>query len=356
MADIFRFRKNFLKKKQLFYHFWVFYPQRELPIDINHANMHQNDIDEYPFIVHTSSKLTIATRKSPLALWQANYAAMQINTVLPNITIEILGFSTRGDEHLNTSLSKIGGKGLFTKELEHALLTGQADLAVHSMKDLPVDITDDLTITAVCGREDPRDVWISPQYPNWHMLPKGARIGTSSLRRQMQLLALRPDVEVVPLRGNIGTRLTKLDEGNFDGIILAAAGLIRMQLQNHIADYFSMDAMLPAIGQGILGLQIASANHELADKLKPLNCMTTWHCLTAERALSRTLGASCQTPLAGFASIVGQTLQLRAKLGSPDAQKILSIEKIAPVQDADALGQAVATEFLELGGAALIAQ
>lgn len=295
------------------------------------------------------SKLTIATRKSPLALWQANYVARQINTFLPNINIEVLGLSTRGDEQLETDLSKIGGKGLFTKELEQALLSGEADLAVHSMKDIPVDTTDTLAITAVCKREDPRDVWVSHTYPNWHELPKNARVGTSSLRRQMQLLALRPDLTIFPLRGNIGTRLAKLNEGNYDGIILAAAGLIRLELENKIASRFSFDEMLPAVGQGILGLQIAKQNTELAALLKPINCEQTWQCLMAERTVSQILGTSCQTPFAAFANIDQQHLHLRAKLGSKDCQHIIKTEATLPLEDAKALGTMVANQLYAEG-------
>lgn len=320
--------------------------------------MLQNDffkpVRENQFIVHPRSKLIIATRKSPLAMWQANFVAMQINTFLPDIDVELVGYSTRGDQLLNTSLNKIGGKGLFTKELEQALLQGHADIAVHSMKDLPVDAVDSLTITAVCRRDDPRDVWISPHYLSLQALPKAARVGTSSLRRQMQLLALRPDIEVLPLRGNIGTRLDKLNAGEFDGIILAAAGLIRMKLEKHIKYYFNLDEMLPAIGQGILGLQIAKNNHALAEKLKPLNCVDTWQCLVAERALSQMLGASCQTPLAGFTEITAQGLRMRAKLGSADGQTIIPVEAIAALHEAQSLGQTVAEQLLTQGGAALL--
>ncbi len=309
---------------------------------------------EYQFTVHPNSKLVIATRKSPLAMWQANFVAQQIQTFLPDIQVELVGFSTKGDEILNTSLNKIGGKGLFTKELEQALLLGHADMAVHSMKDLPVDAVDNLTITAVCRREDPRDVWISAKYPTWQSIPKGARIGTSSLRRQMQLLALRPDIEVVSLRGNIGTRLDKLHAGEYDAIILAAAGLIRMGLKKQIQYYFSLDEMLPAIGQGILGLQILKNNVTLANRLKPLNCEHTWQCLLAERALSQRLSANCQTPLAGFASLTEQGLYLQAKLGSPDGKIMISACATAAVQDAPMLGRQLAEQLLSQGGTELL--
>lgn len=274
---------------------------------------------------------------------------MQINTFLPDINIEVLGLSTRGDEQLETDLSKIGGKGLFTKELEQALLNGTADLAVHSMKDIPVDTTDTLTITAVCEREDPHDVWVSQHYSNWHLLPKNARVGTSSLRRQMQLLALRPDLTIIPLRGNIGTRLAKLNEGKYDGIVLAAAGLIRLGLENKIVSRFSFDEMLPAVGQGILGLQIAKDNTELAALLKPINCENSWQCLMAERRVSEILGTSCQTPFAAFANIDEQHLHLRAKLGTKDCQHIIKTAATLPLTDAKALGTLVANQLYAAG-------
>lgn len=301
------------------------------------------------------SKLTIATRKSPLALWQAEYVAKQISVFLPTLSIEVKGFSTSGDEKLDTSLNKIGGKGLFTKELEQALLDGTADLAVHSMKDLPVDTIPELSITAVCRRGDPSDVFVSDKYKHWQALPSGAKVGTSSLRRKMQLIQLRPDLDIVSLRGNIQTRLNKVHSGDLDAIILAAAGLMRLGLEEEIQYRFTLEEMLPAIGQGVIGIQIRQADLELAHSLMPINCQQTWLCLLAERALSQQLNASCEMPLAGFARIVEDRLELSAKLGASDNATMIEGHVEVPMLQAATAGEKVAKQLFALGAADLIA-
>ena len=244
--------------------------------------------------------LTIATRESRLALWQAEHVKSLL--ALQGHTVKLLGMTTRGDQILDRSLSKVGGKGLFVKELETALETGDADLAVHSLKDVPMDLPEGFTLACVMAREDPRDAFVSSRYRTFAELPKGAIVGTSSLRRLVLLRALRPDLKIESLRGNLDTRLRKLDEGHFDAIVLAAAGLKRLGLSNRIAAVFEPGEMLPAAGQGALAIETRTAGLDVASALAPLVHMPSWLAVTAERAVSRTLGGSCSMPLAAHAT------------------------------------------------------
>ncbi|MGY8817438.1 MAG: hydroxymethylbilane synthase, partial [Pseudomonadales bacterium] len=242
-------------------------------------------------------KITIASRESPLAMWQAEHIKTQLNNLYPYLSIYIKGFKTQGDIILDQSLATIGGKGLFIKELEQALLKKEADLAVHSMKDLPMDIYEDFQLSAITAREDPRDAFISLKYKSLDDMPDGAIVGTSSLRRQSQIKAKYPSLIIEPLRGNLQTRLSKLKKGQYGAIILAAAGLIRLDLQDQITMYIDKNVSIPAVGQGALGIEILSSNTELDLLLKPLNDDDTSRCVLAERMVSRSLAGSCTVPL-----------------------------------------------------------
>ena len=295
--------------------------------------------------------LTIATRESRLALWQAEHVKALLEQ--HGHTVTLLGMTTRGDQILDRTLSKVGGKGLFVKELEVALEEGRADLAVHSLKDVPMELPEGFVLGAVMAREDPRDAWVSPQYAHWQDLPQGARVGTSSLRRVVLLRALRPDLCIEPLRGNLDTRLRKLDDGGYDGIVLAAAGLKRLGLASRIRHIFEPEEMLPAAGQGALGIEVRANRPELQAVLAPLVDTATWLRVSAERAVSRAMGGSCSMPLAAFATLDGQRLQLRAAWGDAEqAAPLLRAEAVADVQslaDAAALGLVVATELQRQG-------
>jgi hydroxymethylbilane synthase len=303
---------------------------------------------------------TIATRESRLALWQAEHVRDLLEQRF-GWAVPLLGMTTRGDQILDRALSKVGGKGLFVKELETALKEGRAHLAVHSLKDVPMVLPDGFVLAAVLEREDPRDAWVSPQFDSLQALPLGARVGTSSLRRVVQLKALRPDLTVLPLRGNLDTRLRKLDEGEFDAIVLAAAGLKRLGLGARIRRAIDSDEMLPAAGQGALGLEVRSDATALIETLASLGDAPTWLAVHAERAVSRALGGSCSMPLAAYAQWQGGELRLRALLGHPlDAsQPLLRAEAVAAVADtvqAEALGQHVAQSLRQHGGDVLLAQ
>jgi hydroxymethylbilane synthase len=271
-------------------------------------------------------KIVIATRESILALWQANFIRDRLLELYPQTEISIFGMTTRGDQILDTSLSKIGGKGLFIKELEQALKDRSADIAVHSMKDVPMDVPAGFTLAAIAKREDPRDAFISNQYANLDALPSGSVVGTSSLRRESQLRARFPHLRVRPLRGNVQTRLRKLDEGQFEAIILAAAGLKRLGLTVRITALLSPDLSLPAVGQGALGIECRTDRPDLIEFLQPLHHLETAQCIEAERAMSRALGGSCQVPLGGFAEIEGEVLRLRGFVASPDGTRMISSE------------------------------
>jgi hydroxymethylbilane synthase len=291
--------------------------------------------------------LTIATRESRLAMWQAEHVR-DLLTARFGVEVRLLGMTTRGDQVLDRSLSKVGGKGLFVKELEAALEVGQADLAVHSLKDVPMDLPLGFALAAVLEREDPRDALVSPHYPDLAALPPGACVGTSSLRRVAQLAAQRPDLRVEPLRGNLDTRLRKLDEGQYDAIVLAAAGLVRLGLAGRIRTRFEAAQMLPAAGQGALGIEVRAADGPLRDALATLIDRPTWLAVHAERSVSRGLGGSCSMPLAAHGSWQGDTLNLAAALGhTHDPRRpLLVVHASAAVADtaaAEGLGaQAVA--------------
>jgi hydroxymethylbilane synthase len=272
------------------------------------------------------SQIIIATRESALALWQANFIRAQLAKLYPQTESKILGMTTRGDQILDVSLSKIGGKGLFIKELEQALEDRRADIAVHSMKDVPMDMPAGYVLAAIAEREDPRDAFVSNQYAGLDELPPGSVVGTSSLRRESQLRARFPHLQVQPLRGNVQTRLRKLDEGQFAAIILAAAGLKRLGLAGRITALLSPEVSLPAVGQGALGIECRSDRTDLIKLMKPLHHLPTAQCVEAERAMSRALGGSCEVPLGGFAEINGGVLRLRGFVASQDGSSVISDE------------------------------
>jgi hydroxymethylbilane synthase len=301
----------------------------------------------------------IATRESRLALWQAQHVRALLAAQC-GLNASLLGMTTRGDQILDRSLSKVGGKGLFVKELETALEEGHADLAVHSLKDVPMDLPSGFVLAAVLEREDPSDAFVSPRFQAWQALPQGARVGTSSLRRVVQLKHLRPDLRIEPLRGNLDTRLRKLDEGQYDAIVLAAAGLIRLELADRIRARFSFHEMLPAAGQGALAIELRESDAALRRALESLIHQPTWLAVHAERAVSRTLGGSCSVPLAAFARWERDELVLRAALGhaGDTAQPLLQADtrgRPADAMAASALGEAVAARLREQGAAAYLA-
>ena len=308
--------------------------------------------------VPAATTWVIATRESRLALWQAEHVRDLLQTRFGR-TVQLLGMTTQGDQILDRALSKVGGKGLFVKELEVALEAGRAHLAVHSLKDVPMELPAGFALAAVLEREDPRDALVSPRHASLAALPQGAVVGTSSLRRLVQLRALRPDLRIEPLRGNLDTRLRKLDEGQYDAIILAAAGLKRLGLAERIREYIDTNAMLPAAGQGALGLETRQHSADLNEALHSLAHLPTWLAATAERAVSRALGGSCSMPLAAYADWLSPgTLRLRARLGHPEQAGIVSTEQhaaIGTLTEADQLGQAVAAALRAEAGEAWIA-
>lgn len=300
------------------------------------------------------SHIRIATRRSPLALWQANFVKESIHKHHPNINVEMVLIVTEGDKNLTSSLAKIGGKGLFIKELEIALRERRADIAVHSMKDMTVHLPEDLTLATFYPREDVRDAFVSERYKTLQSLPHAAIVGTSSLRRQAQLLALRPDLIIKPLRGNVNTRLDKLARGDFDAIILASAGLIRLGLQDKIKQYISIDEMLPAVAQAIIGVECRADDAATIALMQTLNCPQSTACITAERSMNQQLGGTCSTPIAGLATMQQQQLHLHGRVLSPDGKIILNAIATSPIEDAATLGIKVATQLLEQGAAKII--
>ena len=298
--------------------------------------------------------LRIATRKSPLALWQAEHAAAALTAAHPGLRVEIVGMTTKGDRILDAPLAKVGGKGLFVKELEQGMLTGQADIAVHSMKDVPVDFPEGLHLAVILEREDPLDALVSNRFESLDALPAGARVGTSSLRRQCQLAARRPDLRIEPLRGNVNTRLAKLDGGDYDAIILAAAGLIRLGFQSRIRARISPQDSLPAIGQGAIGIECRTDDPRVNTLISPLHHGDTALRVRAERAMNARLHGGCQVPIAGHATLAGGTLHLRGLVGTPDGTRILRAEAEAPSSDPESLGAAVAAELLAQGADAIL--
>lgn len=293
----------------------------------------------------------IATRESRLALWQAEHVKALLEQ--RGHEVSLLGMTTKGDQILDRSLSKVGGKGLFVKELELALEEGRADIAVHSLKDVPMDLPEGFALACVMEREDPRDAFVSPNHASPAALPQGAVVGTSSLRRMVLLRALRPDLKIEPLRGNLDTRLRKLDEGQYDAIVLAAAGLKRLGLGSRIRGVFEPAEMLPAAGQGALGIEVRTGRADLVDALAPLAHQATWLAVAAERAVSRAMGGSCSMPLAAFATWEGEYLRLEAAWGDPEGSAALvrarSAGAVADLTQAGALGEEVAGRLRAAG-------
>lgn len=298
-------------------------------------------------------RLTIATRESPLALWQAHHIAAQIRALYPKTEVVLLGMTTQGDQILDKTLDKIGGKGLFIKELETALQEGRADLAVHSMKDVPYQLPDGFALAAIGPREDPCDAFVSNSYASLADMPAGSRVGTASLRREAQLRARYPSLHIVPVRGNVQTRLAKLSRGDFDGMILAAAGLVRLELAHIIRERLTPEISLPAVGQGALGIEVCAGRADLHHWLAPLNDAGTAECVQAERALSRELQGSCSVPLAAYCVRVEGRLWLRAMVATRDGTQVLRAE--GQGLDAQDLGQRVAARLLEQGAAEILA-
>lgn len=293
--------------------------------------------------------LRIATRQSKLALWQAEHVKSRLQSLHPGLEVELVGFTTRGDKILDTPLAKIGGKGLFVKELESALLEDRADLAVHSMKDVPMEFPEGLELAVICEREDPTDALVSNRYGSLDELPAGSRIGTSSLRRQCQLRARRPDLDVHWLRGNVQTRLGKLDQGEFDAIVLATSGLIRLELQDRIAQRLAPEWSLPAGGQGALGIEIRSNDAATNELIQPLSHEASALCVRAERALNRRLEGGCQVPIACYAVLEGDQIWLRGLVGDPDGTELFEVEGRGAVKEPESLGIRLAEELLAQG-------
>ncbi|RZG86142.1 hydroxymethylbilane synthase [Acinetobacter venetianus] len=298
--------------------------------------------------------LKIATRQSPLALWQAEHIRSRLNALYPDLTVELVKFVTQGDKILDTPLAKIGGKGLFVKELEAALLDGRADLAVHSMKDVPMHLPEGLSLAVICEREDPLDAFVSNQYQHFDELPQGAKVGTSSLRRKCQILQQRPDLEIIDLRGNVGTRLSKLDDGLYDAIILASAGLKRLGLEERIRHCLTPVVSLPAVGQGALGLECRSNDDELLKLIQPLQHEETSICVLAERAFNAYLEGGCQVPIAGYATLQNNQLKIEGRVGSVDGKKLLKEQLDGAAENAEQLGVQLAQRLLEQGAGELL--
>ncbi len=295
------------------------------------------------------SILRIATRKSPLALWQANHVRDALLARNPGLEVELVTMTTQGDKILDTPLAKVGGKGLFVKELEAGMLEGRADLAVHSMKDVPVEFPEGLGLAAVLPREDPRDVLISNEYSGIDALPQGARVGTSSLRRQCQLRRIRPDLRVLDLRGNVNTRLGKLDNGDYDAILLAAAGVRRMGWEARITELLAPERFLPAIGQGAIGIEIREDDDRVRELVGALNDARTATRVRAERALNEALQGGCQVPIAGYSEISHGVIVLRALVGRPDGSDMVQGVISGRPEDAAELGRVLAEDLLSRG-------
>lgn len=298
--------------------------------------------------------LRIATRKSPLALWQANYVKQALETRHGDLDVELVPMTTRGDKILDAPLAKVGGKGLFVKELERAMLDDRADIAVHSMKDVPMDFPEGLGLAVICEREDPADAFVSNSYPSFAALPENARVGTSSFRRSCQIRQLRPDLSITDLRGNVGTRLEKLDSGKYDAIILAAAGLLRLELDERITQRLDYQQCLPAGGQGAVGIECRT---EDLDTLKLIDCLhhqDTATRVVAERAVNARLQGGCQVPIAAFAELQADSLFLRALVGNPEGSTILRSELTGDVHHAEQLGITVAEDLLSQGAGEIL--
>ena len=300
--------------------------------------------------------LKIATRKSPLALWQANFVKDRLEALHPQLQVELVPMSTQGDKILDTPLAKVGGKGLFVKELETAMLEGRADIAVHSMKDVPVEFPEGLGLHTICEREDPRDAFVSNRFKAIAELPQGAVVGTSSLRRQCQLRAARPDLVIRDLRGNVNTRLAKLDAGEYDAIILAAAGLKRLEMAHRITAFIEPEQSLPANGQGAVGIECRLDDVELHALLAPLEHAKTRARVLTERAMNRALQGGCQVPIGAYALVEGEQIWLRGLVGSPDGSQVIRDEIRGPLADGEALGEQLAQRLLAAGADEILAE
>ena len=301
------------------------------------------------------SRLVIASRESALAMWQAEHIRDRLRALYPQTEVSILGMTTQGDQILDVTLSKIGGKGLFVKELETALEDGRADLAVHSLKDVPMHMPEGFVLAAIGEREDPHDAFVSNQHENLAALPPGSVVGTSSLRRESQLRARFPHLKIEPLRGNVQTRLRKLDEGQYAAIILAAAGLKRLGLGARIRNIISSEDSLPAVGQGALGIECRTDRADVIALLQPLHHPDTAACVLAERAMSRVLAGSCQVPLGGFAEVRNGKLRMRGFVASPDGKRMVRAEMTGEIADPEALGKRVADALLAQGAGEILA-
>lgn len=302
-----------------------------------------------------STLIRIGTRKSQLALWQAEYVRARLLAVAPHLQVELVKMSTEGDRILDRTLAQVGGKALFTKELEHGLLERRIDLAVHSMKDVTVTLPEGLDIPVICEREDPRDAFVSNRYADLAALPPGARVGTASLRRQSQLRHAWPHLDIVDLRGNVNTRLARLDAGDFDAIILAAAGLKRLDFAARIRGYLSIDQNLPAVGQGAIGIECRSDDSAIHSILRPLDHAPTHLCLRAERALNEHLQGGCQVPIGALATLEGETLYLRGFVGSPDGSRVLRSAMRGSTLQAERIGISVASDLFAQGAQQILA-
>ena len=298
--------------------------------------------------------LKIATRQSPLALWQAEHIRARLEAMHADLKVELVTFVTQGDKILDTPLAKIGGKGLFVKELEAALLDGRADLAVHSMKDVPMALPEGLSLAVICEREDPLDAFVSNTYNSFDELPQGAKVGTSSLRRKTQILKQRPDLNVIDLRGNVGTRLSKLDSGLYDAIILASAGLKRLGLAERIRHTLQPEISLPAVGQGALGLECRATDQGVLDLILPLLHAETDTCVRAERAFNAYLEGGCQVPIAGYATLNQGQIHIEGRVGSVDGVTLLKVQLSGAPEQAEQLGVSLAQKLLEQGAGELL--
>ena len=302
------------------------------------------------------ARITIATRESRLALWQAEHVKARLEGLYPGCRVELLGMTTRGDQILDRPLAKVGGKGLFVKELETALLDGRADIAVHSMKDVPMVMGDEFTLACISAREVPLDAFVSNRYDSLADMPPGTVVGTSSLRRESQLHAMYPFLGVTSLRGNLDTRLRKLDEGQYDAIILAAAGLIRLGLADRIRSTLPSEVSLPAAGQGALGIECLASRHDVIQCLQPLNDADTSACVRAERTVARALAGSCEVPLGAYAEIRGGMLWLRGFVALPDGSRIIRAEREGNPSAAEEIGRALADDLLAQGAEGILAE
>ena len=306
----------------------------------------------------STAPVRIATRQSLLALWQAEYVQAGLQAVHDGLAVELVKMKTQGDKILDTPLAKIGGKGLFVKELEQGMLEGRADLAVHSMKDVPVEFPEGLGLSVICEREDPRDAFVSNSFESIDALPQGARVGTSSLRRRCQILNLRPDLQVSDLRGNVQTRLGKLDAGEFDAIILASAGLIRLKLEDRIRMFIPPEVMLPAVGQGAVGIECRDNDTYIQGLISILHDPDTADRVRAERAMNAKLEGGCQVPIGAYAELRGETndrIYLRGLVGSPDGKEMIRGEIEGPRSEAEALGTKLGADLLARGADRILA-